>query len=49
MITPAWPTKCLFIGDPFPKRQLHCAEILLHHTVIVELGPLKDVLLAHNV
>lgn len=55
MITPAQALQTVYQWSvPFKvngKRQLHCTEqeILLNHVVIVELGPLKDVLLAHNV
>lgn len=58
MIKPAQAAKSLFINGSFPLEPvgkgrltlLHVKqEILLNHVVIVEFGPLKDVLLAHNV
>lgn len=55
---PAQAANSLFINGSFPLKPvgkgmvtLFCGEqeIFLNHVVIVEFGPLKDVLLAHNV
>lgn len=58
MIKPAQATESLFTNDSFPLEPVGKGKvtltrleqhILLNHVVIVDFGPLKDVLLAHNI